>query len=291
MDTHREFAELKERVEALQGNSASWQDTVSALVDLRASVKMLEEKIELSGRFAKIEQEHESWKTLAKYVTVTISILGILLGYFGIQSVDKFLRDQVDKRLAYTEDFGYGASLADKHPTFAIGYLLRCFAVRPFDEPLLITLLSAADNADDWDTMRIVIEELNKHPLKTASFSNGWTYNNIGNAELDLGITDPTYFARARKALENGVQITSADKPKVLWYLHMNLWRYYLAVDDLKHAQQEAGITKGFDPPPDVDSWAKASEWAWFKAFFSSEHKVDKGQIEKMYEGFSQPKS
>ena len=67
MDDYKELAELKARVDALQGDLASKQEAAAVVADLRASIKSLEDKLALSDRFSKIEDEHESWKTLAKY--------------------------------------------------------------------------------------------------------------------------------------------------------------------------------------------------------------------------------
>jgi hypothetical protein len=290
MDTDQKLAQLKARIDALPTDVASKQEIATALSELHVSVKSIEDKLALSDRLSKVEREHESWKTLATYIAITVSILGVVLGYLGFTSVDKFLREQVDKRFAYSEDLGYGLSLADKHATFAIPHLLRCFQERPFDEPLVITLLSAADNADDWDTMRTVMQELRKHPIKVNSFSDALTYNNIGIAELNLGFEEPSHFTRSREAFERGIQIASGNKPQVLWYLHTNLWRYYLATNDTQHAKREVEIAKRFDPPPEVDSWAKAAQWAWFKAFFATEHKIDRQQIEQMYKEVSRTK-
>jgi uncharacterized coiled-coil protein SlyX len=249
MENYRELAQLKERIDALETSLASKEEVITALSDLRSSVKSIEDKIGLSDRFSKIEEEHESWKTLAKYITVTVSILGILLGYLGFKSIDKLFQEQLDKRFTYSSNLAYGLALVDKHPSFSLKYLLQCFQERPFDEPLLISLLSAADSADDWETTRTVMEELRKHPVKIASFSNALTYNNIGLAELNLGFENRLHFARARDALEKGTQIAESNRLDVLWYLHTNLWRYYIVVDDLQHAKHEVEIAKGFDPP------------------------------------------
>jgi len=145
---HPELAQLKTRLDAIEAASVS-QATAAALSELRASLKSVEDKITLSDRFVKIEEEHESWKTLAKYITITVgilgfcgAILGVVLVYFGYTSLDKYLAAQVDKRVAYAEDLGYGLALTAKQPTFAIPHLLRCFNEKPFDEPLLIALLN-----------------------------------------------------------------------------------------------------------------------------------------------------
>lgn len=289
-----ELAQLKTRLEAMEAASASQQATATALSDLRASLKSIEDKIALSDRFVKIEEEHESWKTLAKYIAITVSILafcGAILGgilvYFGYSSLDKYLAAQVDKRFAYSEDLGYGLALTAKQPTFAIPHLLRCFKEKPFDEPLLIALLNATDNADDWDTQRTIVQELRRYPTKMDSFSDPLTYNNLGIAELNLGFEDPSHFDRAREAFERGIKIAASNRQEALWYLHTNLWRYYLAANDVSRAKQEVDIVKKLDPPPDVDDWAKASQWAWFKAFFARDSKIDKQQVEKMYKEFS----
>jgi hypothetical protein len=290
MDIHQQLADLKERIDVLQTDNASKQDLATVLSELHASLKFVEDKVALSDRFSKIELEHESWKTLAKYITITVSIIGFLLGWLGVSSINKFLRQQVDHKLGYSENLAYGLSLMDKHPAFAVQHLLLCFQDKPFDEPLVASLLTAADDADDWDTLRLVIGELRKHPIKADSFSKPLTYNSIGVAELNLGFEDKSHFALAREALMKGIQIASGNKPEDLWWLHTNLWRYYLAVDEIEHAKQEVAIAKKFDPPPNADSWAKAAEWTWFKAFFASEHKIDKKQIEEMYKDFSRTK-
>jgi hypothetical protein len=294
MDAHHNLAELNARIDALQADLTSKQEIASALSELRGAVKSIDDKIALSDRFAKIEEEHESWKTLAKYIIITVailgffgSILGAFLGYLGYNSLDKYLARQVDKRFAYAEELGYGLSLAPKQPTFAIPHLLRCFQEKPFDEPLLIALLSATDNADDWDTQRTIVQELRKHPNRLESFSDPLTYNNLGIAELNLGFEDASHFARAREAFERGILIAASNRQETVWYLHTNLWRYYLSSNDIQHAKQEVEIAKRIDPPADVDNWIKARQWAWFKAFFAHETRIDKQQIELMYKEFS----
>jgi hypothetical protein len=289
-----ELALLKTRLDAVEAASASQQATAAALAELRASLKSVEDKITLSDRFVKIEEEHESWKTLAKYIAITVSVLGLcgailggILTYFGYTSLDKYLEAQVDKRFAYSEDLGYGLALTAKQPSFAIPHLLRCFNEKPSDEPLLIALLNATDNADDWDTQRTIVEELRRHPTKLDSFSDPLTYNNIGIAELNLGFEDASHFARAREAFERGIKIAASNRQETLWYLHTNLWRYYLAANDLSRAKQEVEIAKKLDLPPDVENWAKASHWGWFKAFFARDSKIDKQQVEQMYKEFS----
>ncbi len=291
MDTHRDLAELKARIDALQADLASKQEVSQALSDLRSSLKSIEDKIELSDRFSKIEQEHESWKTLAKYIGITASILGILFGYLGFRSLDQFLHAQVEKRLAFSANVAYGLALADRHPGFAVKYLLPCFKERPFDEPLVISLLIAADNADDWGTSRTAMEILRRPDSKIDSFSNSLTYNSIGLAELNLGFEDRLHFARAQEALEKGIKSAPIENTDVLWYLHTNLWRYYLATGDLQHAKQEVEIAKRFDPPPDSVAWNEAAKWRWFKQFFATERKIDKAQIEQMYKEFSRDKN
>jgi hypothetical protein len=294
MEGTPDIEELKQRVSVLQSEITSKQETNTAISELRESVKLIEQKLVLTDRLLKIEQEQDNWRRLAKCVSVTVAIVALGAGIFGVYSVHKFfedqgkyLKEQADKRLAFAADLSYGLALADKQPTFAIPYLLRCFLERPFDEPIVIALLSAADNADDWATLRTATEELRKHPAKVASFTDALTFNNIGLAELDLVFEDPSHMARAKEFFEKGIQIAPADRQDVLWYLHSNFWRYYLMADDLQRAQQEAESARRFDPPSNTDDWAKASQWLWFRTFFKAEHKINRSQIEQMYKQLS----
>jgi hypothetical protein len=296
MDVHRELTELKARIDALQADIASKQETSAALSELRASVDSIEDKLALSDRFVKIEQEHESWKTLAKYITVTVSILGIVFGYLGYSSFDKFLREQVNQRLSYSATLAYGLSWIEKNPRVAVPYLRRCFEERPVDEPLVNSLLYTLDKADDWENTRAVMGKLRKeHLYKLLTFSDALTYNSIGVAELNLGFADKEHFEFAREAFETGLKKPSTDKD-VPWYLYTNLWRYYLAIDDAQNAKQQVELAKHelakqSHIPPDAECWTKAKDWAWFKEYFAvrPKHKIDEQQIKQMYEEFSGP--
>jgi hypothetical protein len=291
MGLHDELTELKARIDALQADIASKQEMATALSDLRASVNSLEDKLALSDRFVKIEQEHESWKTLAKYIAVTVSLLGIVFGYLGYSSFDKFLREQVNKRLSYSATLAYGLSWTEKNPRVAVPYLLRCFEEGPVDEPLVNSLLYTLDKANDWHTTRTVMEQLRKqHPIKLLTFSDALTYNSIGVAELNLGFEEKSHFSLAREALEAGLKKPS-DNADVSWYLHTNLWRYYLAIDDLQSAKQQVELAKQSRIPADAENWDDAEQWPWFQAYFSSspKHKIDEQQIKQMYKEFSSP--
>ena len=187
----------------------------------------------------------------------------------------------------YSANLSYGLALTDQHPDFSVYYLRKCFAEKPFDEPLIISLLHSADTADDWATAKEVVEKLLKHPDKIGSFTKALTFNNIGIAELDLIFEDKSYLPRAMEALEKGLKIARQDDQTDLWYLHANLWRCFLAKGDLKRAMEEAEKGKEFDPPADVSDWDKARKWLWFEAFFNTKEHIAEEQIQQMYKTLS----
>jgi hypothetical protein len=303
MEIADEIEILKERMAALQSEANSKQESNSKIAELHESLAVLESKLTFDDRLKQIEQELITWKAIAKVASIAASIIvtifGIVLAVVGVHSVDsfvqqqsKYLKERTDKQIAianakldYSSDLSYGLSLADKHPIFALPFLYQSFVNHPVNEPIepiVITILNAADSADDLETARLVMEELRKHPDKVSQFTNAMTFNNIGLAELNLAQQNPAHTNLAKNSFEMGLRKAATDND-VNWDLHFNLWRYYLMVDDLRSAQQQVTELKRLYLPPGTENWERASNWRWFTTLFETEHTIKRQAIAAMY--------
>jgi len=269
--SEEEFRQLTSEIEGLRNQLASTAANAEIIAELKANmagfdekVALLERMLALSDRFAKIEIEHNSWKTLARYVSITAGLAALIFGWLGFKSFDNFVHSEVDKRFSFYSDLSAGLAYHDKYPASAIPYLMRCFDERPFEEPIVASLLFASDEADMWDTGQIVLDRLGRDPTKSSTFRDPITYNLIGLAALNLGFTDPSRYPYAHRSFDQGLRIVNPDNSYALWYLRFNLWRLLLATGD-PQANPELATLRAIERPPDLNSWEKAKEWKWYK--------------------------
>lgn len=281
MSYQEELQALKSQIEVLTTELASKYATAESAAELHSSIESLRTQIALSDRLSKVEEEHNSWKTLAKYLSITTAVVAGALSWFGYKSIDATIHSEIDKKFAFYSDLSSGLAYMDKHAEFAIPYLMRCFNDKPFEEPVIMSLLYSADSADEWDVGQMVLERLNRDPIKVESFRNPMTYNNIAIAALNAAIGTPSFSEDAHRALEMGLRVAPAGS-EALWYLRLNSWRYYLAMKDYTNAGVQIQHLKALKSPPDVDRWERVENWKWSQVVFSRDNQI-KSKAEEMW--------
>src|SRR5579859_2683043 len=108
-----DYSQLAERLAKLEA-------TFGATTERIALVDKLDK---LSDRIYKLEDEHNSWKTLAKYLSITFTVVGAIvsvllaiLSVFGYKSLDSTLRSKVDERFSFYSDLGAGLAYVSNFP-------------------------------------------------------------------------------------------------------------------------------------------------------------------------------
>jgi hypothetical protein len=280
-----DFNQLKVSVDALKAELSSKVVAAAVEAPLRAAIESLDEKIGLTKRIADVEERLQFWRNLFTCILILLPIVGVIGGLLGVKSYDDFKKradELLKNQLSDVRSLGYGLALADKQPKFAIPYLLSSFDKNPNNEPLVASLLIATDSGDEWSTGRDVLERLKAHPI---SFTSPWTYNAMGLAAINTGLSEPADLSVAKKYLDQGLRYVGRDFDAE-WYLRTNLWRYYLATRDIRNAECEAALAAQLKTPADAQSWSRASEWKWFEVYFGSDTSIPKTRVESMYKTF-----
>ena len=287
MVKQEDFDKLKESVDALKADLCAKSLAASIEAPLRASIASLDDKIGLTNRLLEVEKDVKFWKILFTCILILLPIVGVLAGFLGVRSYEdfgKYVHKLVEDQASSVRELGYGLALADKQPQFAIPYLLSSFKKDPHNEPLVASLLIATDGADDWSTGHDVLKTLANQPI---SFTSPWTYNAMGLAAINTGLSDAGDLSLAKQYFDAGLRHVGKDF-EAAWYLHTNMWRYYLAKHDIQKAECEAALAATVETPVDAPSWAKASKWTWFDEYFKSKDPISKIQVTNMYKQFTE---
>jgi hypothetical protein len=289
MSYEEELQALKSQLESLTGELAAKYATGERLTEVNSSIESLKTQIALSGRLGKVEVAHNSWKTLAKYLSITTGIVAVALSWLGYKSLDASIHAAVEKRFAFYSDLSSGLAYMDKEPDFAIPFLMRCFSEEPFEEPIIISLLYSSDSAVEWDVGQTVLERLNRDPIKLESFRNPMTYNNIAMAALNSAVGTPSFLEDAHRALDMGLRIAPPGN-EALWYLRVNYWRYYMAMKDYANADAQIQYLKRLKPPPNAEPWEEIERWKWSQIVFSRDNQA-RSKAEQMWRSIAPQRS
>jgi len=143
------IAELKAAIVAI-GDKITLSDRIAKLEqeqtkyvsaneagEIRTSLSAVEEKIALREKFFKLERTQERWKIIGTCLSIIFIVFGPILGVFGYKTLNQFIHAQVKKRMTFYSDLSAGLTYIDKYPGSAIPYLMRCYNQSPWEEPIV----------------------------------------------------------------------------------------------------------------------------------------------------------
>src|SRR5262249_8066243 len=154
------------------------------------------------------------------------------LSVVGVKSIDDLVGRTVNASVAHFTTMSSGLAYFEKYPSSALPYLRKAFDERSDEEPVIIALLLSAEETDDWDTQRTVLQKLQQRPAQLSKFQNPLTYNAMGLAAINQAVTDARYSDFARARFDDGLRVREADDSYANWYLHFNRWRLFLLTGD-----------------------------------------------------------